>query len=147
MSGEVISLIVILLLLFVFVFHGSGAERMRRYPGRLGRPAWRPRYYRIHDAPWDYGRYGLAYRTPVYYNISVNESDKAGLVWCGVPRTGGPCSSEETVAIAGQKGDVANCPYGYTDNGFKKYSSEDSSDSGDPSNSTTSYLRVCELSI
>lgn len=141
MKGEIIGLIVILLLLFVFVFSGSSLERMRghpghpRLPGRSGHPGWRPRYYRMHNAPWDYGRYGLAYRTPVYYDVSVNESDKPGLMWCGVARTeGSPCSSEETVAVAGEKIYVAACPNGYNDNGFKKYSNE-------------SYRRVCELSI
>jgi hypothetical protein len=57
-------------------------------------------------------------------------------MWCGVARANGSaCSAEETVAVAGDKEDIAGCPYKYDDNGFK------ADESG------KKFRRVCEYAV
>jgi len=157
-AEEIIVIVLLLLLLFIFIAADAvGTEKFYpRFGGRRGSgrpwrhprrpPGWVPRHWgprypgRTYPGPYDYGYYDLAYRTPVYVD---DGSDRAGLMWCGIARNeGSPCSSEETVAIAGSKDDVAPCPSGYNDNGFKEYT-----DSGVFGLGESTYKRVCELAV
>jgi len=153
-------IVIVLLLLLLFIFIAADARNTEKFyprfghpghPGHPGRhwrhprrpPGWVPRYYgRTYPGPYDYGYYNLAYRTPVYVDVD-DGADRAGIMWCGIARDeGGPCSSEETVAIAGSKDDVAQCPYGYNDNGFKEYTG-----SGVLGLGESTYKRICELAV
>jgi hypothetical protein len=96
-------------------WHGGGGPRRH-----WGPPAYVPRYYGAPGFP------GSAYySTPVYITDVSTEPD---FMWCGLH---GACSSNLDILEKGKKDELATCPSGYQDQGFRTYADD-------------LHLRVCE---